>query len=126
MVKDAWDTTGYKMIWDDNPGTIPTTMVPWARSTLIHVTGFQATLTDGSGRKRFRRTGFLTVQIFTPTGEGLSSADILAKLISDAFEGQSSPLGVWFRDVKTNEVGSDDGNWYQTNVVIDFEYDEVK
>lgn len=125
MVKTVWDTTGLTMVYDDVAGEPPAGATSWARSTIRHNEGRQTTLADAEGKKRFERTGLLIVQIFTPSGEGLSSADDLAKVISDAFEGQTSPRGVWFKNVRVNEVGPS-GNWYQVNVVVEFQYDEVK
>ena len=125
IFKDAWDPTTYEAIYTNIAGEVPTGTDPWARATLQHVGGGQASLTGGLGTTRWNRTGFLTVQVFVPIGEGLSGAHNLAKIIADAFEGASTPNGVWFRNVRVNEVGPD-GDWYQVNVVVDFEYDEVK
>ncbi len=124
MVKTAWDTTTYTLIYDDLPGNIPTTSNPWARLTIRHNQSQQASLAGDGGTKRFRRQGVLMVQIFATSGKGLLSSDILSKVIVDAFEGKSSN-GIWFRNVSMNEVGQD-GHWFQTNVSVDFEYDEIK
>jgi hypothetical protein len=67
----------------------------------------------------------LAVQIFTPSGEGLSEAYNLGKILMDAFEGYATPSQVWFRNARTNEVGPSD-SWYQTNFLVDFTYDEMK
>lgn len=98
---------------------------PWARVSLAHVTGNQATLSNPTGQKRWRRNGILTVQVFTPLGEGLSEGYSLAKVVADAYEGTATPSQVWFRNVRINEVGPD-GEWFQTNVLVDFTYDEIK
>lgn len=112
------------LLWEDKPEAPPDSGA-WARVTLRHATGRQATLRGATGERRFRRTGTLTVQIFTPHGEGLTLNDTLSKIITDALEGVTTASGVIFRDVRPNEIGPD-GKWYQTNVLAGFEYDEVR
>lgn len=113
------------LTFEDFESDLASGNAPWARVTVRHATGEQATLTDGSGKNRFRRTGTVFVQIFTPFGDGLSKADALATIAARAFEGKETPLHVWFRDVRYVEVGRD-GQFYNVNVLADFEYDEVK
>src|SRR3546814_15437027 len=75
----------------------------------------------GAGR-RFRRTGILTIQIFTPFGDGLTIGDPLVDLVVDALEGEDTGSDRnEFRSVTANEVG-DEGVWHQTNVTSGFEY----
>lgn len=103
----------------------PIADAPWARVTLQHAAAFQASLADQSNKKIFSRNGVLTVQIFTPKGKGLTQSDSLVKVVQDAFEGKATVDGVWFRNVRANEIGLD-GEWHQTNVLAEFTYDEVK
>lgn len=124
IFKDAWDTTGYDTIYSNVTGDPPETQVPWARVNIQHGFGDQ-TLGDASSKIRYTRTGLFFGQLFMPTGEGLPELYDLAKLIADAYEGKSTPNGVWFRNVRVNEVGPD-GSWYQINVIAEFTYDEVK
>lgn len=121
----AWATTGHTVVFDDKPGSKPTTEAPWARFLVRHAAGAQGSLAGDNGRRRWTRTGFVTVQIFTPIGEGLSRSDVLAKIVLDAYEGQTTSGGAWFRNARANEIGPD-GDWFQVNVLVDFEYDEVK
>lgn len=111
----------------DPPGTEtpPSRVGSWARARVQHTTGRQASLAGASGTKRWERGGFLIVQLFTPALDGQNLADSLGSIILGAFEGYSSPSGVWFRNPRMNEVGKD-GAWYQTNLFVDFQYDEVK
>lgn len=127
VFKTAWDTTSYPAMYDDVDGDdIPTdTSSPWARITVKHDKGQQTALCGADGSKRFTRTGVIIIQIFTPSGEGLSSSDTSVKIIQDAFEGKKSTNGVWFRDVDYKEIGPS-GDYYQVNVIIQFEYDEIK
>lgn len=105
--------------------TEPISGTPWARVSLQHATGAQASLADQNSKKIFVRNGVLTVQIFTPYGTGLTESDSLVKVVQDAFEGKATSEGVWFRNVRANEFGQD-GEWHQTNVLVEFTYDEVK
>jgi hypothetical protein len=66
------------------------------------------------------------VQIFTFYGKGGSLSDDLATIAKNAFEGvTTSPGRVIFRDVRSQEIGQE-GQWFQTNVLADFEYDEIR
>lgn len=123
--KTAWDATGHEARYENTAGDPPTTVAPWARVSLRHFGGEQASLAGDSGTRRWERTGIVTVQIFVPTGEGLSEAYDLAKIVADAYEGQATASQVWFRNVRVNEVGPD-GSWFQVNVIAEFIYDEVK
>ena len=126
LFKTAWDTTSYIAIYPNVGGEVPSNVEnPWARATVQHIDGGQASLSGGLGTQRWERSGIFTVQIFVPSGEGLSEAHILGKLITDIFEGVSTTNGVWFKNVRINEIGPD-GEWYNLNVLIDFTYDEVK
>jgi hypothetical protein len=120
----AWLPTTYDAFYDDTAQDRGTDEDPWARATVIHADGFQATLRNGAGQATYRRIGVLTVQIFVASGSGLQTGYDLVKIVSDAFEGQSVG-GLWFRDVRVREIGRD-GAFRQTNVIAEFEYDEVK
>jgi len=111
--------------FDDLPGKVPDTMTSWYRLTIRHSDGEQETLADATGKKRFLRQGLLTVQIFTPVGGGLSIADESVKMILDIFEGKASAGGIWFRNARFREIGAE-GDFFQTNVLVDFQYTETK
>lgn len=97
-----------------------------ARVFLRHVDSRQASFGQ-VGQRRFNRKGLLTIQVFTPTARntGLSLAENLATIARDAYEGIGTASGIWFRNVRIQEVGPDKG-LYQMNVVAEFEYDELK
>lgn len=125
QVYGAWTPTGWTMFFPDKEESEKPTTEPWARVSLRHSTGSQATLANHDSVRRYRRTGNVFVQVFTPTGEGLSRNYDLCKIVADALEGQSTPRGVWFRNVRLNEIGPTDA-WFQVNVEAEFEYDEIK
>ena len=94
LFKTAWDLQGsppdviYQDVQDDPPNNVNS----WVRITMIHNEGRQVTLGE-SGSRRFRRFGFVTVQIFTKAGDGLTTNDTLTKVAIDAFEGNSTGGG---------------------------------
>lgn len=129
--KTVWDagpeSTGVLVRYPDAPSDPPSTQVPWVRMTVQHnPTGGQVTLRGAIGERRFRRFGIVTVQVFTIFGEGMVLADRLSEIVQGAFEGvRTSPGGVIFRAVNAVEIGKSK-EWFQTNVLAQFEYDEVK
>ena len=127
VFKNAWPLSDTTVKYDDvaNDSNPPPVDSPWARVILRHTTGRQATLANAQGQSRFRREGILTVSVFVKRGFGLPRSPDLATIVRDAFEGKSSPGGVWFRNVRIVEVGAD-GSWFIKNVVVEFTYDEIK
>lgn len=121
----AWATTELPTLYEDTAGETPAEGA-WCRITVAHTAAGQVTLGGETGNRRFRRYGIVTVQIFTPFNDGRVVADGLATVAVDAFEGEvTSPGRVIFRNVRAIDVGPD-GPWTQTNVLAEFEYDEVK
>ena len=127
MVKDAIDASSYSsmpLVWDDNPGAPPeSSNDEYMRVRVNHLFGGQTSL--GKPRARFTRRGTIRCEIYTRRGSGMSVADEIAQIVLDAYEGQSSPGGVWFRNATPQERGQD-GVWTRTDVVIEFTYDEQK
>ena len=129
-VKAAVDAVvGLVAIWDDTKASPPSgddaDPQPWVRVLIRHVDGFQSSLVGEAGNRRFTRLGLLTMQLFTPFGGGLAENDSIASALRAAVEGVSTPNGVWFRNARVAEVGQD-GPWFQTNVLAEFEYDELR
>lgn len=124
LLKDKWDDTTYTMFWEGVGEDRPTTEDPWAQVIIRHGQGGQRTL-GGRGQRSFLRIGLIIVQLNTPATSGLPQAYQLAKVVADAYEGVSSPLGVWFRNVRLSENGRN-GSFNEVEVIIDFEYHEIK
>ncbi len=124
----AWDAQTPPvplLLYRDVKEDLPLSTLSWARITMQHKVGSPATL-GGIGGRRFRHEGVVTVQVFTPFGGGQTQNDLLTQVAIDAFEGdETSPDGVWFRNVRLNEIGQS-GSWLQTNVLVDFTYDRIK
>ncbi len=132
VFKDAWDAGATNPTLVDYPNVTPANGVKlppdadlsWARVTIANTLGRQETLSGAQATQAFERMGVLTVQIFTPLGVGLSESDLLSKIVTDAYQKTSTPNQVWFRNVRMNEIGPD-GEFYQTNVLVDFTYSEI-
>lgn len=127
--KTAWDaggaSAGLTVLYSDTEGDIPAAG-GWCRITVQHATGGAVTLSSSVGTRRFTHTGTVTVQIFTDHNEGGTLSDDLTDIVENAFEGAvTSPGRVIFRRVRTQEIGQH-GQWYQTNVLADFEYDKLR
>lgn len=118
---EASSFAAFEVRWDDVGEPAPTSRSPWARFTIRHADGGNASISN----YHFRRKGTVFVQLFAPTGEGLSRLDQMGMVALAAFEGRATPGGVWFREVRLREIGVD-GNWQQVNVLADFEYDEIR
>lgn len=113
------------VFYDDLDFELPDGDTAWVFLMVRHVASNQATLGE-VGSRRFRRRGMVVVQVRTPTGLGLSTNDTFSKIALDAFEGiETAPDQVIFRNARIQEEGND-GAWFLTNVIADFEYDEVK
>ena len=98
---------------------------PWARVTVRTTQSRQASLANHAGQSNWETLGIITINIFTPAGDGLRLAHKLAKTAQEAFRGvTTSPGGIWFRNPRIEPVGQD-GPWYMTNVLAEFTYDEV-
>lgn len=134
LFKAAWDAAppsqGLTVLYDDVESDPPTSVAAaWARHSVRHnpVQPGQVTLGRGpDGRRRYRRSGLVLIQLFTPPGDGLSLSDQLATIARSAYQGvATTPGNVIFRAVSVSEVGKDVGGWFQTNVTAEFEYDEI-
>jgi hypothetical protein len=111
--------------YDDNKA--PPTADEWARVSTIFGNLDQQTFA-GTGNRRFNRSGILTVQVFTSfarTTDKSGRADIIVQRVIDTFEGERTAGGIWFRGVTDSDVGKD-GAWWQTNVTVRFEYQQIK
>lgn len=99
--------------------------VAWARVTIRHSQGRQASLASDSGKRRFEKLGIVTVSVFGPLviAKGLETGEKLANVALKAFEGKATTNGVWFRNARITEVGVTRA-WFMWNVIAEFSYDE--
>lgn len=135
MFREEWAANSGDIVGGSAPEVIyhgvsvdtpPALTLPYARASVKHFTGGQGSLGE-VGNRLFNRTGAVFVQVFVPTGIGnyLTIALRLGRIALAAFEGRSSPGGIWFRSCRLTEIGPSDGR-YQVNVTAEFTYDEVK
>lgn len=100
----------------------------WGRVTARQIESHQDTLGNASGGRRFERNGIVVVQIFAPISLGSqawTNLHTLGRVASNSMEAQTTPGGVWFRDVTTTELDPE-SPWIRINVTSTFTFDEVK
>ena len=127
LFKDAWDPTGYVAQYTNvaEEKAPPDVDEPWARATVGFTNGDARSIGGISGKARYENTGTLTIQIFTPVGDGGVRAYDLGQQLVDAYRGASTENGVTFTSVGMREAGVD-GSWFQVNVTATFTYDRVQ
>lgn len=124
VFKTAWDTTGFEAAYADVPAPEVPDGESWARATVDHLDGGQASLTGADSTKRWNRLGLVSIQIYSPIGDGGIAGRALAQTMVNAY--QAAKVGVWFRNVRMVEVPKNQGAWKVFNVFADFEYDDVR
>lgn len=115
-----------EVFYQDDDSETPDTSKkdPWVSIRVQHISGTQRSL-GGLGCRRFERSGYIEIKVYTLSGEGFTKADPLATILVDALEGQTTTSGIWFRAVRASEGGKS-GAFQRTIVTADFEYDQVK
>lgn len=118
------------MQWPGEPQDNPDVVQPFGRYKQTHIGDPHHTLAP-AGRRRFTRSGFVTIQCFGPIADinwpqgGLSLAEKLAIIARDAYEGVGTNDGLWFRNARIVDIGADKV-YYEHRVLVDFTYDECK
>ncbi|QBZ71726.1 minor tail protein [Pseudomonas phage KP1] len=137
LFKTAWDlnssaVAGYipEVRWQG----LETTELPdgskfWCRVSKQTLEEEQATLSNcegAPGKKKYTADGLIFVQLFCPKSNSRSFqlGQKLAKIARNAFRGKSTPGGVWFRNVRINELDPEN-LYHRFNVIAEFEYDEL-
>lgn len=126
----TWTTTTFPFKYEDVPvdaalqTLIDTGSTPWARLSIKHNKRVQGTLAGPLG-SRFDQNGILVIEVYTPSGAGLTKARELGTLLAAAYEAVSVPNGVWYRNVRVEEAAPD-GFWAHINVIAEFQYDQVR
>lgn len=97
----------------------------WARFSIQTVFEEQSGLSGGDLSRRYTTSGLIFIQIFCPKSEsrGFEFGQQLASVGRASFRGRSTPGGVWFRNVRINELNPEQ-LCYRFNVVSEFEFDE--
>jgi hypothetical protein len=129
LIQAAWVASGTSafLVFDDMKGLTPDNQNPWARASVRHTSGGEISISGGVGKRRYNRTGTLYVNLFAQPGDGLRALDPLVKIVLDAYEGKTTPSGVWFTKAQVRELGLlPSPGYYQLNVLVNFSYDEIK
>ena len=131
--KTVWDANGggVEVFYDatpenDSPDDNATTnlVTPHLVVSADYENTFQSSM-GSTGNRRFRRQGSLIVQIRTPRKQGRLTEDQLATIIFDNMEGECTPEGVVFWRIIPLR-GFTVGAFRVKQLVIEFEYDEIK
>lgn len=121
---DVWTPSGIAYTLD-NETYDPPDNAAWARFSIRTNASTQDTL-GAVGNRKYERSGSCFVQIFVLSNTGTEQSRELAQRIIDGFEGaRIAGTTIRFNDVIPSEVGPD-GKWFQTNVEINFVFDETR
>jgi len=133
LIRTAWIAPGSAtenvlLLWDNVVAPKPAEdefgkALPWGRVTVRHATGEQETLAP-IGSRRYLSGGIVTVQVFTPFGDGHGLGDQIVAVIKAAFRAAPVTHAVWFNNASITEIGVD-GPWFNTNLDATFRYQEV-
>lgn len=132
---NAWQPTGYQMIFPDvalTPfqtalidGKDDNELEPWARVTIRTANREQTAFGAGNDARKFSETGVVMIEIYTPTGTGLKQAYQLGEIIKAAYEGISTPNSLWYRSCSVTEGGAE-GVWSRLIFTATWENNEYK
>lgn len=112
-------------IYDDTGKTVPKNVTTkWARISVRHRNGTRASLGRADGKGKHTQSGLIFVEIFTPREDGLVNSDVISAAFAEDFR-NSADGDIWYADVSEVEVG-EDGNWFRTDVIAEFEYDLIQ
>lgn len=133
LLKTAWDadatTTGIGLYYDNvktpTPGddaTQPAKPLPWARATLRHLDS--PIEGKGGDTAKYLTEALLTIQIFTPYGDGGELWRAIVKVLQAAIRGASIPAkALWFSNVRALERGQD-RVWFRVDFQATVTYEE--
>ncbi len=131
LVETAWDAGPISPVppltLDGNRDVNPVAGAPWARVSVKPGDAFQAGIgpINSNNSALFRHRGHVFVDIFVLQGTGITTLNALARVVTNAFEGVASSSGIWFRNTKFTQIGSDE-SWYHGQVITEYEHDEIK
>lgn len=122
-IQSAFDTlwaSETPIAWDNVRFDSDTT--EFVRLSIQWNDGEQASL-GGIGNRLFRQDGFVFLQVFTELNENPQRND---ELLQKAFDHFVTPLaGIRYYNPKPKHVGPS-GNYYQQNIIVQFQVDQQK
>ena len=95
----------------------------WVRLTINFEDGFQDSL-GTAGNRKYLKTGTIFVQVFFPINKGTDDSDTLVGNSANLFDGVRIE-DLWMFNGRVKTIGSD-GEFYQQNAIIDFEFQNVR
>jgi hypothetical protein len=95
----------------------------WVRLTVNFNDGSQNSF-GTTGTRKFTRRGLIIVQVFTPVNTGTDENDDLAVNSANLFDGVRLQ-DLWMYNGRIVTVGAD-GEYYQQNAIIEFEYEDIR
>ena len=110
-----WTTT--PVVWSGNAET--PTSGDWIRVNMLNAESYRSAI----HQQHYRHPGLLVIQIFVAKNSGNGVALRYGDTIAALYRGVTSG-GIKFRAATVREIGPTEG-WYQVNVEIPFERDEV-
>jgi hypothetical protein len=125
-VKTAWEAafSSAPLIFENSTDDDKPDSGTWGKVFIRHNQSIEATLSGKTPAKRYRRFGVCTTQIFVTQGEGVRTLAPSVQTMLELLQSKETDNNVLFRNVRFNEVGQN-GKWYQTNFIFEFEYDHV-
>jgi len=113
------------VVWPDVPNVGgPPSGQSWIRPAVNHNFGRQSTLSTDIGTRRFSHSGFLSIEIYAPIGDGGSLKDTIAQKFIGYFENLKN-YQVWYRNIRALDSGKD-GAYVSALFMADFEYDDFQ
>lgn len=97
--------------------------VKWVRLNIQFNDGNQDSLGQPTNRK-FVKQGLIFVQVFTPANKGTNENDDLCKDSLELLDGVRLN-NLWMYNGRISTIGSD-GEFYQQNVVVEFEFENIR
>lgn len=124
-LKAVADGLSLTQIYDDTKTAVPTDgTVEWVRIQVKHRRGTRTSLGRKGGTSKHTQSGFVFVEIYTPREDGLARNDVVSAAFAESFN--TSVTGdIWYQDVSPVEVG-EEGNWFRTDVIAEFQYDLIQ
>lgn len=119
-----WDTT--LAVFTLAPKSFnPPAASNWVRLAVVHEESEQRSLAGPLlGSRKYVRSGQITLQIFSPINNGMEPNDEMVRAGRTLFEGVRFD-GIRTFDAVANEIGPD-GDYFQTNLDVAFDYEEQK
>ena len=117
-----WDSRSAVILGNDDPKDIPSDE-PFIRLNITHTIGNQASIGSPSSNL-FRNFGVIIIQIFNPQSDyGITVRDFASDIIE--FYKGTVDNDIHYYNSRVNEIGNDGNGFNQSNVVVEFYYDNI-